>query len=78
MPVIAARGGSRSAADSSAVAPITWAREGPNMLRADSSGEPVAAYTSVPRASPVTVLAATCAAEVRKSGVNSGARKSSR
>ena len=42
-PVIAARGGSRSAADNSVVAPITWAREGPNMARADSSGERVAA-----------------------------------
>ena len=42
-PVSAALGGSRSAAESSVVAPITWARDGPNMLRADSSGEPVAA-----------------------------------
>lgn len=43
MPVIAARGGSRSAADISTVAPITWASEEPNMDSAASSGEPVAA-----------------------------------
>lgn len=43
MPVIAARGGNRSAADISTVAPITWAREEPNMDRAASSGESVAA-----------------------------------
>jgi hypothetical protein len=42
VPVMAARGGSRSAADSSVVAPITWAREGPNMASAESRGEPVA------------------------------------
>jgi hypothetical protein len=41
-PLITGRGGSRSAADSSVVAPISWAREGPNMLRAASSGERVA------------------------------------
>lgn len=75
---MAARGGGRSAAESSAVAPINWASEGPNMLRADSSGERVAAYTNVPRASPVTVVAATCTEEVKKSGVNSGALTSSR
>ena len=40
---VAARGGSRSAADSSVAAPITWASDAPNMLRADSSGDPVAA-----------------------------------
>lgn len=42
-PVVAARGGSRSAADISRVAPIIWASEEPNMDRAASSGESVAA-----------------------------------
>ena len=42
-PLISARGGSRSDADSSVAAPITWVRDGPNMASADSSGEPVAA-----------------------------------
>ncbi len=35
-PVIAARGGSRSAADISATAPSTWEKDAPNMLSADS------------------------------------------
>jgi hypothetical protein len=48
------------------------------MLSADSSGERVVAYTSVPSASPLSVCAATCAEDVRNSGVNSGARNSSR
>lgn len=39
---MAARGGNRSAADNTVVAPITWARAGPNIASADSSGEPVA------------------------------------
>ena len=42
-PVIAARGGSRSDADSSAAAPMTCASEDPNMLSAASNGERVAA-----------------------------------
>lgn len=40
-PVSAARGGSRSAADSSAVAPASWAIDGPNIASADSSGDRV-------------------------------------
>ncbi len=76
--VIAARGGSRSAADSSTVAPSTCAKDEPNMLRADSSGDPVAPYTSVPSARPLTVEAATCADATVNRGVNSGVRKSSR
>jgi hypothetical protein len=78
IPVIAARGRSRSAADSSVAAPTTCAREGPNMARADSSGDPVAEWTRVPRASPLTVEAANDSALVAKSGVNSGVRNSSR
>ncbi len=77
-PVVAARGRIRSAADNSVAAPTSWARDGPNMARAVSSGEPVAAWTRVPRASPETVVAATDRALETKSGVNSGARKSSR
>ncbi|GGM02552.1 hypothetical protein GCM10010129_52340 [Streptomyces fumigatiscleroticus] len=78
MPVMAARGGSRSAPDRNSVAPSTWARDGPNMLTADSSGESVARYTSVPSARPLTVWAAIPAEEERKRGVNSGVRKRSR
>ena len=37
-----ARGGSRSDADSTVLAPITWVSDGPNIASADSSGEPVA------------------------------------
>src|ERR1700729_652371 len=76
--VMVARGGSRSAADSNVVAPISWAREGPNMPRAESRAEPVSRKISVPSASPLTVCAATCTALVRKSGLNSGARSRSR
>lgn len=71
-PVIAARGGSRSAADISATAPSTWEKEAPNILSADSSGDRVVPYTSVPSARPLTVDAATCADPTVKSGVNSG------
>ncbi|GAA3131019.1 hypothetical protein GCM10010521_16320 [Streptomyces rameus] len=71
----AVRGGSRSAPESRKVAPSTWASEGPNMLTADSSGEPVTRNTSVPRASPPTVCAAVCAAEPKKRGANSGVRR---
>lgn len=77
MPVIVARGASRSAADSRVVAPTTWASCGPNMLTADSSGESVALYTSVPRARPAIVEAAELSAEDRKRGVNSRVRKRS-
>jgi hypothetical protein len=40
--VVAARGGRRSAADSNVIAPASWAKEAPNMLSADSSGDRVA------------------------------------
>ncbi|MDQ1018585.1 hypothetical protein QFZ43_005134 [Streptomyces afghaniensis] len=40
--VRAARGGSRSAAESSSVAPSTCTSDEPNMLTADSSGDSVA------------------------------------
>ncbi len=74
-PVRVALGGSRSAPDSRKVAPTTWASDGPNMLTAASSGEPVARNTWVPSASPPSVWAAVWAAVDRKSGVNSGVRK---
>ncbi|OKJ65777.1 hypothetical protein AMK29_13485 [Streptomyces sp. CB02261] len=77
VPVSAARGGSRSAAESRVVAPSSWASEGPKSARAESRGEPVARYTSVASPSPATVWAAVWAAPVRKSGVNSGVRKTS-
>ncbi len=76
--VRAARGGSRSAADSRVSAPATWASDGPNIASADSSGEPVRAYTRVPSARPVAVLAAVCTETAAKKGVNSGVRNSSR
>jgi hypothetical protein len=41
--VSVARGGIRSAMDSSVAAPMTWANEAPNMASADSSGDLVAA-----------------------------------
>ena len=41
-PVSAARGGTRSAHDSSVAAPTSCANDAPNMLSADSSGESVA------------------------------------
>ncbi len=77
-PVRAARGGRRSAPDSRNVAPSTCGSDCPNMLSADSSGESVARNTRTPRASPPTVWAMTLADEARKSGVNSGVRKSCR
>jgi hypothetical protein len=77
-PVTAARGPIRSAADNKVAAPTSWARDGPNMASAVSSGDPVAEWTRVPRASPETVPAATDRPLEAKSGVNSGARKSSR
>lgn len=40
---VAVRGGRRSAADISRLAPITWLKEAPNMLSAESRGDPVAA-----------------------------------
>jgi hypothetical protein len=48
------------------------------MLTADSSGDPVARYTRVPRASPAMVWATVCADAATKKGVNSGVRNSSR
>lgn len=71
-------GGRRSEPERRKVAPRTWARDGPNMLTADSSGEPVARWTRVPRARPATVWAAVWAAEESRSGVNSGVRGSCR
>jgi hypothetical protein len=47
------------------------------MLTADSSGESVALYTSVPTARPAIVEAAELSAEDRKRGVNSRVRKRS-
>ena len=76
-PASVARGGSRSAPERKNVAPSTWARAGPNMLSADSSGEFVARNTSVPRASPLTVWAAMLAEEERKRALNSGVLKRS-
>lgn len=76
--VSAARGGSRSAADSRVSAPATWASDGPNIARADSRGEPVRVYTRVPSARPVAVWAAVCTETAAKKGVNSGVRNSSR
>ncbi|MFK4543573.1 hypothetical protein RKD29_003169 [Streptomyces tendae] len=76
-PASVARGGSRSAPERKNVAPSIWARAGPNMLTAESSGEFVARNTSVPRARPLTVWAARLPAEERKRGLNSGVRKRS-
>ena len=76
--VRAPRGGSRSAADISSVAPSTCARAGPNMLSADSNGEPVAVNTSVPSARPLTVVPAMDSVREANSGAYSGVRNSSR
>ncbi len=73
-----ARGGSRSAAESSVSAPAAWASDGPNIASADSRGEPVRVYTRVPSARPVAVWAAVWTETAVKKGVNSGVRNSSR
>jgi hypothetical protein len=76
--VSAARGGTRSATESTVVAPSSWANAEPNMLSADSSGDPVRAYTRVPSARLLSVEAATCADDATNNGVNSRVRNSSR
>ncbi|GGV52247.1 hypothetical protein GCM10010293_64560 [Streptomyces griseoflavus] len=77
VPAVAARGGRRSAADIRSVAPRTWARDGPNMLRADSRGEAVCRWTSVARARPLVVRAGVRAEAERGPGAggsSAGAR----
>lgn len=77
-PVIAARGGTRSATESSVSAPTTWANEEPNMLSAASSDDPVAPKTRVASAIWPMVRAASWTVAAAKSGVNSGTPKMSR